>query len=84
MTNDRVHPDVPLVLRVRRDATPDWAVMFDQDPEMARATRHRVLDMVSAEKMQVGFYHANFPATGFITREGDRYNLVPAAWKLPV
>lgn len=63
---------------------PDWAVMFDQDPEMARATRHRVLDMVSADKMQVGFYHANFPATGFITREGDRYNLVPAAWKLPV
>ena len=63
---------------------PDWAVMFDQDPEMARATRHRVLDMVSAEKMQVGFYHANFPATGFITRDGGRYNLVPAAWKMPV
>ena len=63
---------------------PDWAVMFDQDPEMARAARHRVLDMVSADKMQVGFYHANFPATGFITRDGGRYNLVPAAWKLPV
>ena len=63
---------------------PDWAVMFDQDPEMARATRHRVLDMVSADKMQVGFYHANFPATGFITRDGNRYSLVPAAWKLPV
>jgi glyoxylase-like metal-dependent hydrolase (beta-lactamase superfamily II) len=63
---------------------PDWAVMFDQDPDMARATRHRVLDMVSADKMQVGFYHANFPATGFITRDGGRYNLVPAAWKLPV
>eukprot|EP01037_Dinobryon_pediforme_P010838 gene10838-10918_t len=63
---------------------PDWAVMFDQDPDMARATRHRVLDMVSADKMQVGFYHANFPATGFITRDGNRYSLVPAAWKLPV
>jgi glyoxylase-like metal-dependent hydrolase (beta-lactamase superfamily II) len=63
---------------------PDWAVMFDQDADMARATRHRVLDMVSADKMQVGFYHANFPATGFITRDGGRYNLVPAAWKLPV
>jgi hypothetical protein len=34
--------------------------------------------------MQVGFYHANFPATGFITRDGNRYSLVPAAWKLPV
>lgn len=64
---------------------PDWAVMFDQDPDMARTTRRRVLDMVSAEKMQVGFYHAPFPATGFITRDGTtRYNLVPAAWTLPV
>ena len=63
---------------------PDWAVMFDQDPEMARATRHRVLDMAASERMQVGFYHASFPATGFITRDGARYNLVPAAWRLPV
>jgi glyoxylase-like metal-dependent hydrolase (beta-lactamase superfamily II) len=64
---------------------PDWAVMFDMDPDMARATRHRVLDMVSAEKMQVGFYHAPFPANGFITRDGtSRYNLVPSTWSLPV
>ena len=63
---------------------PDWAVMFDQDPDMARATRHRVLDLMAAERMQVGFYHAPFPATGFITKEANRYNLVPAAWKLPI
>jgi glyoxylase-like metal-dependent hydrolase (beta-lactamase superfamily II) len=64
---------------------PDWAVLFDTDPDMARATRHRVLDMVSAEKMHVGFYHAPFPANGFITRDGaSRYNLVPATWSMPV
>jgi glyoxylase-like metal-dependent hydrolase (beta-lactamase superfamily II) len=64
---------------------PDWAVMFDTDPDMARATRHRVLDMVAAEKMHVGFYHAPFPANGFITRDGDsRYNLVPATWTMPI
>jgi glyoxylase-like metal-dependent hydrolase (beta-lactamase superfamily II) len=64
---------------------PDWAVMFDQDPDMARATRHRVLDMVSAEKMHVGFYHAPFPAHGFITRDGtSRYNLVPGSWTQPI
>ena len=64
---------------------PDWAVMFDTDPDMARATRHRVLDMVATEKMQVGFYHAPFPANGFITRDGaSRYNLVPATWTMPI
>jgi glyoxylase-like metal-dependent hydrolase (beta-lactamase superfamily II) len=64
---------------------PDWAVMFDTDPEMARVTRHRVLDMVAAEKMHVGFYHAPFPANGFITRDGQtRYHLVPQAWVSPV
>lgn len=63
---------------------PDWAVLFDQDPDTARLTRHRVLDMVASERMQVGFYHAPFPATGFVTREGKGYNLVPAPWKLPI
>lgn len=64
---------------------PDWACMFDQDAEMARKTRHRVLDMVASERMEVSFYHAPFPSQGFITRDGaNRYNLVPSAWKLPI
>ena len=64
---------------------PDWAVMFDTDPEMARVTRHRVLDMAAAERLHVGFYHAPFPANGFITRDGlTRYNLIPTPWVSPV
>lgn len=62
---------------------PDWAAIFDTDAEEARLTRHKVLDMVAAEKMQVGFYHADFPATGFVERDGSGYSLVPAPWQHP-
>ena len=59
---------------------PDWSAFFDYDPSQARATRHRMLDIAATEKMQVSFYHAPFPATGHIVREGDGYRLVPALW----
>lgn len=59
---------------------PDWSAVFDQDAAMARTTRRRLLDLAASEKMQVSFYHAPFPATGFIAREGDGYRLVPAMW----
>ena len=59
---------------------PDWSGMFDQDAAVARTTRHRMLDLAATEKMQVSFYHAPFPATGHIVREGDGYALVPTMW----
>lgn len=63
---------------------PDWSVLFDNDADLARATRHRVLDMMAMERMHVGFYHASFPATGYIERDGtQRYNLVPSFWQAP-
>ena len=59
---------------------PDWSAVFDQDAAGARATRHRMLDLAATEKMQVSFYHAPFPATGHIVREGDGFALVPTMW----
>lgn len=59
---------------------PDWSPFFDQDADMARATRRRMLDMAASERMQVAFYHAPFPATGFIARDGNRFRFVPAQW----
>lgn len=60
---------------------PDWAAIFDMDGDMARATRHKLLDMAASERMQTSFYHAPFPATGFIARDGEkRYRMVPANW----
>lgn len=63
---------------------PDWAVVFDMDPEQARATRHRLLDMAAAERAQVSFYHAPFPATGHIAREEDGYRFVPVQWSTAI
>ena len=63
---------------------PDWQAIVDMDGEQARQTRHRMLDMAASEGMQVAFYHAPFPATGHIARDGAGYRLVPAFWAQPV
>jgi glyoxylase-like metal-dependent hydrolase (beta-lactamase superfamily II) len=59
---------------------PDWSAVFDMDADQARQTRRRALDMAATERTQVAFYHAPFPATGFIAREGNGYRLVPMEW----
>jgi glyoxylase-like metal-dependent hydrolase (beta-lactamase superfamily II) len=59
---------------------PDWAAVFDMDGDQARQTRRRLLDMAAAEKTQVAFYHAPFPATGFIAREGNGFRFAPVQW----
>jgi glyoxylase-like metal-dependent hydrolase (beta-lactamase superfamily II) len=62
---------------------PDWAAVFDMDGDTARTTRHKLLDMAASERMQVSFYHAPFPATGHIARDGtSRYRMVPANWSV--
>ncbi|MBK9082935.1 MAG: MBL fold metallo-hydrolase [Rhizobiales bacterium] len=59
---------------------PDWMAIFDMDGEQARQTRRKLLDMAASEKAQVAFYHAPFPATGYIARDGDKFRLAPAQW----
>jgi glyoxylase-like metal-dependent hydrolase (beta-lactamase superfamily II) len=59
---------------------PDWAAVFDMDPDAARQTRRKLLDMAASERSRVSFYHAPFPATGFIAKEGNGYQFVPAQW----
>ena len=59
---------------------PEWSAVFDQDGPEAIKARRRMLDLAAAERMQVSFYHAPFPATGFIAREGNGYALIPATW----
>jgi glyoxylase-like metal-dependent hydrolase (beta-lactamase superfamily II) len=63
---------------------PEWQAVFDMDPQLAIATRKRMLDMAAAEKLQLSFYHAPFPATGFAVRSGQGYDFAPALWKSAV
>ncbi|MEN9762156.1 MAG: putative quorum-quenching lactonase YtnP [Pseudomonadota bacterium] len=45
---------------------PDWSVVFDMNPEMARQSRRRIFDMLVKEKMPAAGFHFPFPAIGTI------------------
>jgi glyoxylase-like metal-dependent hydrolase (beta-lactamase superfamily II) len=55
---------------------PDWHGFFDQDAAQAAATRKRVYDMLSAEKLPVQAYHFPFPALRRIEKAGQGYRTV--------
>ena len=59
---------------------PDWQVFFDNDPNLAVATRHKFYDMAAAEKMTVSGYHFPYPCVGHVEKAGSGYRLVPVAW----
>jgi glyoxylase-like metal-dependent hydrolase (beta-lactamase superfamily II) len=59
---------------------PDWHFVADIDKARAVASRRRLLDMAVADKMQASFYHAPFPATGFITKTGAAFDWTPASF----
>ena len=60
---------------------PEWQAMFDMDGERAIVTRRKILDMAAAENLRLSFYHAPFPATGFVVKDGAGYEFMPALWK---
>jgi glyoxylase-like metal-dependent hydrolase (beta-lactamase superfamily II) len=59
---------------------PDWQAIFDMDGNEAATTRKKLLDMAASEKARVAFYHAPFPANGYIAKSGAGYEYVPAQW----
>jgi glyoxylase-like metal-dependent hydrolase (beta-lactamase superfamily II) len=59
---------------------PDWHAAFDQDGAKAEATRRKVYDMLSAERMLVQGFHYPFPSLGYVEKDGSGYRVVPAAW----
>ncbi len=59
---------------------PDWQAMFDVEPDRAVATRRRLLDRAAADRLRLSFFHAPFPATGYVIKAGQGYDYVPALW----
>jgi glyoxylase-like metal-dependent hydrolase (beta-lactamase superfamily II) len=59
---------------------PEWHVAFDHDKEMGAATRKRVFDMVSADRLAVVGYHMPFPSVGFVEKSGTSFRWVPASY----
>lgn len=59
-------------------AQPDWTVAFDTDPAVAIATRRRVLDEAASTGTMVAGMHLDFPAVGYVERDGSAYRYVEA------
>jgi glyoxylase-like metal-dependent hydrolase (beta-lactamase superfamily II) len=59
---------------------PDWHVVYDVEPDVAQATRHKFYDMAAAEKAMVIGFHFTFPSIGHVEKDGAKYRLVPIAW----
>lgn len=58
---------------------PGWHAMFDAIPDMAEATRRKLLDMAVTDKLLTTGYHWTFPGASYVAKEGNGYRLVPAA-----
>jgi len=60
---------------------PDWQAVVDVDGAVAAETRRKMLDRAAADRMLVQGYHFPFPASGYITKRGSGYDLVPVMWQ---
>jgi len=58
---------------------PDWQVSFDMDPEAARRTRRRVMEMALAENVTVAGFHLENGGVGRLARQGSGYRFTPLA-----
>jgi len=57
---------------------PDWPSGSDQDPEMAAATRRRLLDQLATDQMAFIGFHLPFPGIGRAEKRDGAYRFVPA------
>lgn len=60
---------------------PGWHVFFDQDPQMAEATRRKTYDMLVAEKMMIQGFHFPFPTLVHVEKTSTGYREIPLIWE---
>jgi glyoxylase-like metal-dependent hydrolase (beta-lactamase superfamily II) len=65
-------------------AHPEWHALFDMDKERGAATRRKIYDLASRERLLVMGYHTSFPSIGFVQRAGSAYRWVPLTYQLQV
>ena len=59
---------------------PEAHMAFDVDGQQAIATRKRVMDMVSTDRLRVAGMHLDFPCFGHVVRAGEGFAFVPEVW----
>jgi len=57
---------------------PNAAVKYDLDPDLARRSRLRMLDMVATERLAVAGAHVTAPGFGYLKHKGSGYAFEPA------
>lgn len=62
-------------------ARPEVCMAFDTDIAQAEATRRRVFDMVTTDKLLFTGMHLHFPGFTRLVKRGTGYQLIPAAWE---
>jgi len=60
---------------------PNIGVVFDQDLELAKRSRVKMLDILAGEQIEFSGGHILYPALGFITREHGQYSWVQSKVK---
>jgi glyoxylase-like metal-dependent hydrolase (beta-lactamase superfamily II) len=66
-------------------AHPDWEVRFDMDKSAAAATRKRLLDMLTADRIAFVGYHMPWPAIGYVESNGEGgYRYVAHSYQLTI
>ncbi len=59
---------------------PERSIVFDLDPAQAIATRKKVMDMVSNDKLLIAGTHIPFPGVGHVAKAASGYAFVPLLW----
>ena len=59
---------------------PEAGMVFDTDGEQACSVRRRMLDVVASDRTFVAGAHLEFPALGYVARDGAAYSFVPELW----
>ncbi|MBR0899559.1 MBL fold metallo-hydrolase [Bradyrhizobium tropiciagri] len=59
---------------------PDVTIAFDADPDQARATRLKTLDMAAAEHILIAGPHLNFPGLIRVVRSGAGFDFYEEPW----
>lgn len=62
-------------------ANPEVTMWPDSDPAAAEASRRRIFDLASAERVLVTGMHMHFPGFGHVARDGAAYRFVPEPWQ---
>jgi glyoxylase-like metal-dependent hydrolase (beta-lactamase superfamily II) len=59
---------------------PDWSAVFDMDADMARATRHKLLDQLATDRTLAFGYHWGLPNAGYVRKTASGFEFEPLAY----